>query len=75
MAQLIIGSVASTDEIATREGVGVRNIRKLLPLACLSPKIIRAIADGTAPANLTISKLSAALPHDWATQEYRILVQ
>ncbi|AMJ63659.1 resolvase [Bosea sp. PAMC 26642] len=74
MTQLIDGSVASTDEIATREGVGERNIRKLLPLACLSPNIIRAIADGTAPANLTISRLSAALPHDWATQEHRILV-
>ena len=74
MTQLIDGSVASTDEIATREGRGERNIRKLLPLACLSPNIIRAIADGTAPANLTISKLSAALPHDWATQEHRILV-
>lgn len=74
MAQLLDGSVASTDEIAIREGVGERNIRKLLPLACLSPNIIRAIADGTAPANLTISRLSAALPHDWATQEHRILV-
>jgi len=75
MAQLINGSAATTDEIAIREGVGERNIRKLLPLACLSPKIIGAIADGTAPANLTVSKLCAALPHDWATQERRLLVQ
>lgn len=75
MTQLIDGSVASTDELAIREGVGERNIRKLQPLACLSPTIIRAIADGTAPANLTIRRLSAALPHDWAAQEHRILVQ
>lgn len=75
MAQLIDGSVGTTDEIATREGVGERNIRKLLPLACLSPKIIGAIADGTAPANLTVSRLCAALPHDWGTQEHRLLVQ
>ncbi|KRE03239.1 resolvase [Bosea sp. Root670] len=74
MGQLIDGSVASTDEIAAREGVGERNIRKLLPLACLSPNIIRAIADGTAPANLTISRLCAALPHDWMAQEQGILV-
>lgn len=73
-AELIDGSVASTDEIAAREGVGERNIRKLLPLACLSPNIIRAIADGTAPANLTISRLSAALPHDWQSQEQRFLL-
>ena len=75
MAQLIDGSAASTDEIAMREGVGERNIRKLLPLAWLSPRIIDAIADGTAPASLTVSRLSAALPHDWATQEHRFLVQ
>lgn len=74
MTRLIDRSMASTDEIALREGVGERNIRKLLPLACLSPKIIRAIADGTAPANLTISRLTAALPHDWASEDSRILV-
>lgn len=74
MKELIEGSVASTDEIAIRECVGERNIRKLLPLACLSPNIIRAIADGTAPANLTITKLSAALPNDWASQEQRFLI-
>ncbi len=74
MTQLVDGSATSTDEIATREDLSERTIRKLLPLACLSPAIIRAIADGTAPANLTISRLSAALPHDWATQEHRILV-
>jgi hypothetical protein len=75
MTQLIDGSAASTDEIAVREGVGERNIRKLLPLACLSPRVIDAIADGSAPANLTVSRLCAALPHDWATQEHRFLVQ
>ncbi|CAH1672153.1 hypothetical protein BOSEA31B_13808 [Hyphomicrobiales bacterium] len=74
MKELIDGAVASTDEIALREGVGERNIRKLLPLACLSPNIIRAIADGTAPANLTITRLSVALPHDWSSQEQRFLV-
>ena len=74
MAQLIDGSMPSTDSIAIREGMGERNIRKLLPLAGLSPNIIRAIADGTAPANLTISRLTASLPHDWASQEQRILV-
>ncbi len=74
MKELIDGALASTDEIALREGVGERNIRKLLPLACLSPNIVRAIADGTAPANLTITRLSAALPHDWASQEQRFLV-
>jgi site-specific DNA recombinase len=74
MAQLIDGSVESTEAIAFRHDTGERNVRKLLPLANLSPVIIRAIADGTAPANLTISRLTSALPHDWASQEQRILV-
>ena len=74
MNQLVDGSAASTREIASRENLGERTIRKLLPLACLSPGIIRAIADGSAPANLTITKLTAALPHDWASQEQRFLI-
>ena len=55
------------------EGMAERNVRKLLPLACLSPSIIRAIADGKAPTNLTISRLTAALPHNWVAQEQRLL--
>ena len=43
------------------------------PLACLSRKLIKAIADGNAPADPTVTSLTAALPHDWATQEQRIL--
>ncbi len=73
MSGLIDGSLASTDEIAESEGMGERNVRKLLPLACLSPSIIRAIADGAAPANLTISRMTAALPHDRTGQEQRLL--
>jgi site-specific DNA recombinase len=74
MAQQLDGQVPSTDAIANREGMGERNVRKLLPLACLSPNVIRAIADGTAPANLSVSRLCAALPHDWASQEQRFLI-
>lgn len=73
MTELIEGTVASPNDIAIREGMGERNVRKLLPLACLSPRLVRAIADGTAPADLTISSLTAALPHGWAAQEQRLL--
>jgi hypothetical protein len=34
-----------------------------------SPKIIQAIAGGTAPAGLTVSRLTQALPYAWTTQE------
>jgi site-specific DNA recombinase len=43
------------------------------PLAFLSPRIIAAIADGTAPADLTVTGLAKALPYPWAEQERSIL--
>jgi len=42
-------------------------------LACLSPNIVRVIADGITPANLTVSSLTAAFPHERAAQERRFL--
>ena len=72
IVDLINGS-ASIEDIAAREEMCDRNVRRLLPLACLSPNLVRAIADGTAPANLTVTNLTAALPHDWAAQERRFL--
>jgi site-specific DNA recombinase len=53
------------DEIASAEGLAERHVRRLVPLAFLSPKIIQAIADSTAPAGLTASSLTQALPHAW----------
>ena len=52
--------------------MGERHIRLLAPLAFLSPRIIAAIADGTAPADLTVTGLANALPYSWAEQERRI---
>jgi site-specific DNA recombinase len=63
------GRFASFVEIAEREAVGERHIRLLAPLALLSPRIIAAIADGTAPADLTVTGLAKALPYSWAEQE------
>jgi site-specific DNA recombinase len=62
----------SFDEIATREAQGERHIRLLAPLAFLSPRIIAAVVDGTAPTDLTVTGLAKALPHSWAEQERRI---
>lgn len=59
--------------IANREQLGERHVRRILPLACLSPRIIEAIAMGKAPSNLTVSALTADLPHDWGSQERRFL--
>ena len=64
-----LGRLASFAEIAEREAVGERHIRLLAPLAFLSPQIIAAIAEGTAPADLTVTGLAKALPYSWAEQE------
>jgi site-specific DNA recombinase len=59
-------------EITEQEAVGERHLRLLTPLAFLSPRIIAAIVDGTAPADLTVTGLAKALPYSWAEQERRI---
>jgi site-specific DNA recombinase len=67
-----LGRFASLVEIAEQESVGERHIRLLAPLAFLSPRIIAAIANGTAPADLTVTGLAKALPFCWAEQERRV---
>jgi hypothetical protein len=61
-----LGRLASFSEIAERESQGERHIRLLAPLAFVSPRIIAAIARGTAPAYLTVTGLAKALPYSWA---------
>jgi site-specific DNA recombinase len=46
--------------------------RPMAPLAFLSPRVIAAIVDGTAPADLTVTGLAKALPNSWAEQEERV---
>jgi hypothetical protein len=57
--------------LALRE-IGRIERHLLAPLAFLSPRIIAAIVDGTAPADLTVTGLAKALPYSWAEQEQRI---
>jgi site-specific DNA recombinase len=68
-----LGRILSFVEIAAREALGERHIRLLASLAFLSPRIIASIADGTAPADLTVTSLAKALPYSWAEQERVIL--
>ena len=67
-----LGRLASFAEIAEREALCERHIRLLAPLAFLSPRVIAAIVNGTAPADLTVTGLAKALPYSWAEQEQRI---
>jgi site-specific DNA recombinase len=44
----------------------------LAPLAYLSPRVIQAIAEGRAPADLTVTQLVRNLPLTWAEQEEKL---
>ena len=55
-----------------RENKVVRHVRRLLPLAFLSPRVVDAIAVGSAPAHFTVTLLTDSLPHSWAHQEKRL---
>ncbi len=69
MDDLIGGKFASLEEIAEVEKIGVRHVRRLAPLAFLSPKIIQALANEETSSGLSVSRLTLALPHSWAEQE------
>ena len=72
MDDLAHGRAASFAVIARREGKAERHIRLLAPLAFLSPRIVAALLDGTAPADLTLTQLARALPYSWTEQERRV---
>ena len=72
MNDLAEGRVKSFDDIALREDKVERHVRFLAPLAFVSPRIIEAIANGSAPADLTVSALARTLPHGWAAQERKL---
>jgi hypothetical protein len=63
---------ATLANIAKREGKVKRHIRLLLPLAFVSPAIVKDIVDGGAPADLTVTGFAYALPYDWAEQAEKI---
>ena len=66
------GRIASFAEIAQQESQGERHIRLLAPLAFVSPRIISAIIEGTAPADLTVTGLARALSYSWAEQNHGV---
>jgi site-specific DNA recombinase len=69
--ELISEQVNSVDEIARREHLDKRSVRRLLRLGFLSPRIIEAIAEGHQPPDLTVFSLMRRvdLPLLWNAQE------
>jgi DNA invertase Pin-like site-specific DNA recombinase len=71
--ELATGRARSLQEMAKREGLSRRYIRRLVGLAFLSPRLVEAILKGQQPAGLTATRLSELdLPLDW-TEQHRLL--
>ncbi len=51
----------------TREDIRV--LKTLAREAFVSPVFMAAIADGNAPADLTVTGLARAVPHSWVEQQ------
>ena len=72
-AELATGRVRSLEELAKRDGISRRYIRRLVGLAFLSPRVVEAILKGQQPVELTATRLSELdLPLDW-TEQRRLL--
>ena len=68
--ELSSGAAESASDIGDRDGISRPYVSRLIDLSFLAPDIIAAIANGTAPADLSSEKLQTidALPLGWASQ-------
>jgi site-specific DNA recombinase len=67
------GRARSLQELAKREGITRRYIRRLVGLAFLSPALVETIVKGRQPVELTATRLTELdLPLNW-TEQRRLL--
>jgi hypothetical protein len=65
--ELATGRARSLQELAKRDGISRRYIRRLVGLAFLSPQLVEAILQGRQPVELTATR-----PLDW-TEQHKLL--
>jgi hypothetical protein len=71
--ELAAGRVRSLQELAERDGITRRYIRRLVGLAFLSPQLVETILQGRQSGELTATRLTELdLPLDW-TEQHRLL--
>ncbi|MGB9649906.1 MAG: recombinase family protein, partial [Stellaceae bacterium] len=71
--ELATGRARSLQELAKRDGISRRYIRRLVGLAFLSPQLVEAILQGRQPVELTATRLTELdLPLDW-TEQHKLL--
>jgi site-specific DNA recombinase len=67
--ELSAGRARSLRELAERDGITRRYVRRLVDLAFLSPELVEAILHGRQPVELTATRLTGLdLPLDWTDQ-------
>ena len=72
--ELAAGRARSLQDLAKRDGITRRYIRRLVDLAFLSPQLVDVILQGRQPVVLTATRLTELdLPLDWV-QQHRLLV-
>jgi hypothetical protein len=71
--ELAMGRARTLQELAKRDGISRRYIRRLVGLAFLSPQLVEAILQGRQSVELTATRLTELdLPLDW-TEQHELL--
>jgi site-specific DNA recombinase len=71
--ELATGRARSLQDLAQRDGITRRYIRRLVDVAFLSPELVEAILQGRQPVKLTATRLTELdLPLDW-TEQHKLL--
>ena len=71
--ELATGRARSLQDLADRDGITRRYIRRLVDVAFLSPELVEAILQGRQPVKLTATRLTELdLPLDW-TEQHKLL--
>jgi hypothetical protein len=69
--ELASGRVASTKQLAAREGLSHSYVRHVVPLGLLAPKVIEAICAGQQSVTVSAERLKdhTRLPIEWDAQQ------
>src|SRR5258708_29481696 len=71
--ELVGGRARSLQELAKRDGISRRYIRRLVGLAFLSPELIEAILQGRQPVALTATRLTELDLPLGSTEQHKLL--
>jgi site-specific DNA recombinase len=65
--EVVSGSVAGVEQIATRQKCSVRQVNMTISLAFLAPDLVRAAVEGRLPRGIGVERLRNA-PSEWSRQ-------